>query len=1409
MRFQSLHRVSELLDALERTPEDPGDLGSMLQHIAQTARTFFGTDVCVIFAVNPITGRFITSLTIAGDLLVREVPFEHPRPWGLTQQVLEQGILLIEDLEKESEYHSTFTRSEGIRSFAALALQMRTRHKPLGVLYLDFRQPRQFSSSDQELLQLFAERASFLLQEAWLLQRYQEVARIGKEINHELATVDVLFQRLPEQIAAILDASYALLLAVYQPQTGTLDVYAEEEGRPLLLKNDPLEGACKYVLETQQTLFIQQLSEEADRLPFQYVSIKETGPVESLIFAPLVFRDVPLGALSIQHPEPDAYDHEDLAILQLLANHIALALHNIRLYDDLRRLNETGQLLTQQLDAEQTLQATVEKIREATQADVVILYPYQSMQQRFLLPPRVSGDLYTSHPQFLSPSKPDGITTLALRYVEPIFAKDGVSLYTVLQGETRQGNFGQSEKIRSAAVMPLRVGEESVGVLFVNFRQPQSFKSPQRLLIEGLAHYAAIAIKNAQAFGTLIQRRIHELEILQHIDRELTRTLELKPVLNTLLRLANEHVPAEEGSILLYDPKTQVLETAAAIGPHAEASRMQKIPLQGSRGITRWVLEHKRPVRVDNVRRTQPWRDLHLQVASDTTSELDVPLLDGGEVVGILNFESVRENAFSQEDQDFLVTLSGQAILAIKNAQAFERERRLVEETQVLNEISKEINSHLDPDYVFNLILEKALEVTNSTRGNLMIYDPEQDDLWMAAERGVVGEKIGMRQSREQGVVGYVAKHKQLLNVDLTQPPWRDVNLDLIPGTRSELAVPMLAGDDLRGVLNIESFSSNYFIERDERLLVALADLAVIALQNAQAYKRETWLVEEARVLNEISKELTSQLDPNHVFDLILENALKLTESTMGNLMLFDPDRNDLWMAAERGVAREKKGQRQSLDEGIVGYVARTKQLLNVDLSQHPWNEIYVPFIPGAYSELAVPLLSGNEFHGVLNIESTSRGSFSESHVRLLQELADLAVIALHNAGAYEREKHLVEEARVLNEISKELTRQFEPNHAFELMLSKALELTNSTLGSLHLYDPDTGYLRMVADRGVAEEKKGIRQSLDEGIVGYVAKHQQMLNIPDVSQPPWNKLFLEFFPGTRSELAIPMLERNNLRGVLNVESPFLRHFGESDMRLLQGLADLAVVALQNAEMAQERQEFEQRANSVEEMSSIGQSAYEVTHRLGNDLGLVDFYIRNIRSELANQGLTNSQVSENLDNIRQSVQRVLSFSRDLKSELAKLSEERALSEPVLIAPKDLFEKVIAVSTLPPRIQIELEVDEGVKNVRVIFGQVDDILRNLVVNAMQAMPPEGGKITLRARNAGRAVALEVADTGVGISQEKQPQIFDLFFSTKGSSGFGLWSARRIALKNQGDLKVESMLGQGTTFTLLLPVADKEIP
>ncbi len=151
--------------------------------------------------------------------------------------------------------------------------------------------------------------------------------------------------------------------------------------------------------------------------------------------------------------------------------------------------------------------------------------------------------------------------------------------------------------------------------------------------------------------------------------------------------------------------------------------------------------------------------------------------------------------------------------------------------------------------------------------------------------------------------------------------------------------------------------------------------------------------------------------------------------------------------------------------------------------------------------------------------------------------------------------------------------------------------------------------------------------------------------------------------------------------------------------------------------------------------------------------------------------------------------MLDLSGSLKNELTwSRSIQEEAEGPGTLPPRMLFEEVLTMVTLPSSIELLLKIDEDVADVRAIRGLVIDILRNLLVNAVEAMPG-GGKITLSARNANRFVLLEVSDTGAGIPVEKQSKVFDLFFSSKGSSGFGLWSARRNALRNRGDLVIQS--------------------
>lgn len=331
-----------------------------------------------------------------------------------------------------------------------------------------------------------------------------------------------------------------------------------------------------------------------------------------------------------------------------------------------------------------------------------------------------------------------------------------------------------------------------------------------------------------------------------------------------------------------------------------------------------------------------------------------------------------------------------------------------------------------------------------------------------------------------------------------------------------------------------------------------------------------------------------------------------------------------------------------------------------------------------------------------------------------------------------------------------------------------------------------------------------------EGLNGLVAREQKTLVTDDKDHlPSGATMAKQSDPDMHSYIIVPILFKDLYYGNLDLRHEEIARFHDADIHFFEGLAQQLANTIHRLETARARQESDRLARAAAEMSSIGQSAYEVTHRLGNDLGLIELYVNDIQAELEQIGVGSAFIDRKLGSILEDVRTVLAFSKDLKQELAKLStHDEAAGEPVTLMPEELLKEAARIPSSLPNLEVLLDIDNDVAAISVFPTLVTDILNNLVTNSIQAMP-QGGKLTLHAHNTGRSVAIQVSDTGVGIPESMQDNIFDLFFSTKNSSGFGLWSARRNALRNNGDLAMVSKPGQGTTFTLLLPRANDTTP
>ncbi|MCB0179800.1 MAG: GAF domain-containing sensor histidine kinase, partial [Anaerolineae bacterium] len=416
----------------------------------------------------------------------------------------------------------------------------------------------------------------------------------------------------------------------------------------------------------------------------------------------------------------------------------------------------------------------------------------------------------------------------------------------------------------------------------------------------------------------------------------------------------------------------------------------------------------------------------------------------------------------------------------------------------------------------------------------------------------------------------------------------------------------------------------------------------------------------------------------------------------------------------------------------------------------------------------------------------------------------------IQNARAYATATRRETRFRLLHEASQKLGEIADIEkleEVFDIVARIAEKHTKSQV-VIRRYDHETEDLVVVHTARWEQSSPVSRVGLsDPYFAAWVARNMQTLTVLDVKAPPLEAAGLTpTDPKTASSISTPIKIEGKLYGTLALTYGRTNRFGDDDIKLVEGLAQQLATAIQRLEATAAQQAAEHRAMTAEVMGSIGQQAFELAHRLSNDLGLVRSYVNDIREELDGLEDINPTIDTNLQNIVHDVQQVLTLSGDLKQALTKEVDVDPAEVPVSTL---LHESMKAVSAHAAKAQVHFEfkeIDEAIE-IYAVPKQVADIFRNLFMNAIESMP-DGGKITLQTHKTMRYVEVNVIDTGIGIPLEKQDRIFDLLFSTKNSTGFGLWSARRVALENGGDLILkESQPEQGTTFTLRFLRADAQ--
>jgi GAF domain-containing protein/ActR/RegA family two-component response regulator len=695
-KSQALEQVNKVYYTAHTVAEASvlGDIKNTLRSIVDGAKTTLAYDAIVLFVYDQATNQLGHPPTMVGVRYPkRAMLFGSVKKDSLVYAMLHhQGPYPVEDVSQDIHFNGKrFAIDEEIKSCVAIPLV--ATGQTVGVMFVNYRSYHQFTTENLTYINFYANQAAVAIHNAQLLEKAQRRTRLldaaAKVASGTTAIMDVedLLDESVRLITEVFDIYNVYHTGIFlldkDRKYAILRAVSSEGGHRMLEKEHKLkvgeQGIVGFVTKTGRHRLTSDVKED----PLHFIS-PDLSETRSEMAFPLKVRGQVVGVLDVQSTEPVYLQKEDIDALQTMADNLANAINNAQLFEQVQKkanaqqaLYKATQAITRSLSVDETLHEILEQTRQLTSIQTtyssLALLEDNILKFQITDPFEVLSNLRNKFGDVkIDSDEPTGIMGRVIRTGESqlVFNVDEDTDY-----------IEHVEDIKSELAVPMWSGDAIIGVINVEHTSIGAFDEDDRYVLELLAAQASIAIQNARQFDQLRRINKHQ-EVIYLASKVISSgfTLTQKQLLDNILELAIEQItPIDNtpkailGSFLMYDEEKNEL-TFDNLFPH-DIFPNRKVGdkhvldrSQGRIGISgRAVFERKIQL-VSDVRNDQDY----IQIDEDTRSEIDVPLLEGDKVIGVLSLESSVPNAFDNEDSFALQCLAELTIIAIKNARQFQ-----------------------------------------------------------------------------------------------------------------------------------------------------------------------------------------------------------------------------------------------------------------------------------------------------------------------------------------------------------------------------------------------------------------------------------------------------------------------------------------------------------------------------------------------------------------------------------------------------------------------------------------------------------------------------------------------------------------------------------------------------------------
>jgi GAF domain-containing protein len=772
-------------------------------------------------------------------------------------------------------------------------------------------------------------------------------------------------------------------------------------GRAVIIGD--VRGDEPKALEYRETL-----GRDIDQTPLRYF--------RSWMSVPLVVKEKVIGNIGIVHERPAFFGPEHVELAQSVANHVAIAIENARLFQEsehrtasLQAMLEMSQAVTSTLELQALFEVALDRLRDVipyTGANLSLRDGAQSHQVASRRPDGISTGPVVRRPGWeQSPIMQD----LASGKTIVISDMRSDEHYAIQFKETLGEDIETSSMryFRSLITVPLIAKSRVIGDLSVTHAEPGYFRPEDVEIVQTVANHVAIAIENAHLFEESA-RKARELGALLDLSRSVASTLDVYQLFEVTLDRLRDLVPYSGGSIALRTEEG--LRYATIRRPTGDKSPMERRPGWPDSNYMK-TLTGGTPVRVDDLRGEEPfaveYRSWLIYPIEDSPvayarSMLAVPLAVKGIAFGDVTLTHEQPAYFKQEHAELVQTVANHLAIAIENARLFDETSRKAAEVAALLQANEVLHHSLSLPEVFRALVDVSVEVLGVDMSAVMLRESPDGKLLLRAHRGFPEFITEAAQTYlERAAIQLPERGSVWAVADTLTSPEAIRELTVDAGMRATLQVPLRVGSTL-GVFVFGYREPHTWNEDEVKLCQSLAERASVAIQNALLFEESESHAREMEALYRADEKLFSSLDLDDVFQTLADIAVEVIGADKSMVSIADSQSGEFMPKAWRNVSgdmlnyyREVR-RPQTLEAG--SGLAAVEDIRTADSELRD-----VLLKEGIQATLTVPIMFEGRASGAFGLAWDETHRSSDEEKRLCLALAQRAAVAINNAALYAR----------------------------------------------------------------------------------------------------------------------------------------------------------------------------------------------------------------------------------------------------------------------------------------------------------------------------------------------------------------------------------------------------------------------